>query len=189
MPWPAEKVQTPWQRPRCQLLHQRSQLWLVRRRPGQRFQTTLRRISFLTFTSGEFRCQNEQPSTPKTLRSGRISTTKSQRKCQREFYMAQSVLARIRTGAAKEAAAGCWQKVTKSLMADRKRPWNHRHLPRRAASLYSFSTRQILMPHISRCRQTVYLAVCAGNSNPGARRIDQGQQKNFQDPVPANAAG
>src|SRR6478609_2671607 len=55
----------------------------------------------LTFTSGEFRCPNEQLSHAKILAilAANSICKKHQRKCQREFYMAQSVLARIRTGA------------------------------------------------------------------------------------------
>jgi hypothetical protein len=55
----------------------------------------------MTFTSGEFRCQNKQLSHAKILVIVAANSTckKHQRKCQREFYMAQSVLARIRTGA------------------------------------------------------------------------------------------
>jgi hypothetical protein len=55
----------------------------------------------LTFTSGEFRCPNEQLSHAKILAilAANFTCKKQQRKCQREFYMAQSVLARIRTGA------------------------------------------------------------------------------------------
>src|SRR5215831_3799540 len=55
----------------------------------------------MTFTSGEFRCQNKQPSHAKVLATVGANSIckKHQRKCQREFYMAQSVLARIRTGA------------------------------------------------------------------------------------------
>src|SRR6266853_4450809 len=63
----------------------------------------------LTFTSGKFQCPKRLAVQAKSLAIWtRIALTKRQQKCQREFYMAQSVLARIRTGALTEPEPGFW---------------------------------------------------------------------------------
>jgi hypothetical protein len=59
----------------------------------------------MTFTSENFGAQTSSHPRQNLSDPGREFTCqKRQRKCQREFYMAQSVLARIRTGAEKGTA-------------------------------------------------------------------------------------
>jgi hypothetical protein len=59
---------------------------------------------------------------------------KCQLRCQREFYMAEVVLARIHAGARLSVSETLKDvKLPNSLMNDRKRPWHHRHLSPGAA--------------------------------------------------------
>jgi hypothetical protein len=76
----------------------------------------------MTFTSGDFGAQTSSHLLQNLSDYGReFHLPKTSAEGQREFYMAQSVLARIRTGAEKQPGAGLGRRVTQEFNGQEKK--------------------------------------------------------------------